>query len=214
MEDIFAAVEWAKKEAFTDDSVPVFLLGESFGGLQVLVAALDSKDHGVELAGVIVLGGLIKVAEDLVPPRFVIKILSWLAPYYSLMKMPATDMSKTFDEAFGDPEWAAVCRTDPAVKVSPQSTLGAAAATLATGDKVLARARELDVPLLAVHGVHDCRVDFDAVHQFVDQAGSDAEGFWIEDTTGHQLLQDRKEVTDRVMEKVADWIVKQVQSSK
>jgi alpha-beta hydrolase superfamily lysophospholipase len=210
VEDIFAAVVWAKKEAFTD-SVPIFLLGESFGGLQVIVAALDARDYGVELAGIIVLGALIKIADGLLPPRPVLKILSWLAPYYALMKMPATDMmSKTFDDAFGDPKWALACRMDPAVKVSPRPTLAGAITTVTTGEKVATRARELNVPLLAVHGVRDCRADFDAVHQFVDQAGSDAEGFWIEDTSGHQLLQDRKEVTDRVKEKVADWIIKRV----
>jgi alpha-beta hydrolase superfamily lysophospholipase len=206
VEDVFEAVEWAQKEAGST-TLPVFLLGESFGGLQVLAAGLDAE---IPLAGVIVLGAVIEIAPGLLPPRFVISMLSLLAPYYPKMKMPATDMSSTFDEAFGDPEWAAIARRDQAVQISPQPTLGAAVATVTTGEKVASRVQEWNLPLLAIHGIHDCRAMFAATQQFVDQAGAHAQGYWVQDTTGHQLLQDRPEITGKVISKIVDWITVQV----
>jgi alpha-beta hydrolase superfamily lysophospholipase len=119
-------------------------------------------------------------------------------------------MSSTFDEAFGDPEWAAIARRDQAVQISPQPTLGAAVATVTTGEKVASRVQEWNLPLLAIHGIHDCRAMFAATQQFVDQAGAHAQGYWVQDTTGHQLLQDRPEITGKVISKIVDWITVQV----
>jgi hypothetical protein len=59
-------------------------------------------DAEIPFAGVIVMGALIEISPGILPPYFVMSILSLLAPYYPKMKMPATDMSSTFDATFGD----------------------------------------------------------------------------------------------------------------
>jgi alpha-beta hydrolase superfamily lysophospholipase len=165
-----------------------------------------------DIAGVVTLGALLRVGPNMLPPKFVLRVLQWLRPYYPKMKMPATDFSASFDDAFGDKRWAAVARSDPRVQVSPQATLSGAVLTVSTGEDILARANEWNLPLLAIHSKYDCRADFDAIHQFVDKAGRrcKAEGYWLDDTTGHQLLLDVPAVTNRVMDKVADWVRAQV----
>jgi alpha-beta hydrolase superfamily lysophospholipase len=204
VDEVYEAVDWAKKEA-ENKELPLFLVGESFGAVQVLSAAFDCLERNVHLTGVVILGGLIRPAKEVLPPTPVIKILIWLSKYYSKFKMPAANYSETFDEAFGDKEWAKVARSDPMVNVSPQFTLGATASILSGGETLLGRASAFPVPLLAIHGSRDCRTQCEAVQEFVDQVGTKAEIMLI-DTNGHQLLQDKPDVTDLVIDKVATWM--------
>lgn len=209
VEDLFAAIVWAKQECGYD-KIPVFLYGESFGGLQVLEAALQSDFYQTPLAGVIASAPVLRIDPALMPPQFLLDFLIWIAPYYPRTKIPATDMSSTYDEAFGDPQWAAVTRSDPKVQVSPAFTLAGVRSTLATGPAILARAKEFQVPLLALHSTRDCRTVCAATQQLVDAMGPRAEGLWLKETSGHQLLQDRPEVTAKVMDKIAGFIKKHI----
>jgi hypothetical protein len=105
------------------------------------------------------------------------------------MTIPATDFSATFVEAFGDKEWAVTARQDPVVQVSLKPTLGSVVSMVASCDTVARQALSLDVHLLAIHAIRDCRTECQAVVQLVDQVGPRlAEGMWLENTTGYQLL--------------------------
>jgi pimeloyl-ACP methyl ester carboxylesterase len=213
VEEVYEAVDWARKEAkiyyesvgeITNDLIPLILLGESFGAIQVLSAALfHDQRKRCNIAGIIVLGALIRPVE--MPPPLALRIIHWMAPYYAKLKMPAMD-SSTFDQAFGDPEWARIARRDPHVQVSPRFTLGAASAILSGGETLLDRAKELrSVPILAIHGRNDCRTQCQAVVELVAKIGPSAELVIIE-TTGHQLLQDQPEIISAVIDKVDSWI--------
>ncbi|MEM6503730.1 MAG: alpha/beta hydrolase [Cyanobacteria bacterium P01_C01_bin.89] len=198
VEDLFAAVAWTKEQLQWTADVPFFLIGESFGGFQVLAAGLAkqrAKANGVKLAGIITTGAALKINPATLPPRPALKILGFLSRYYPKVKMPAADFSSTFDEAFGNKEWAKVARRDLGVQVSPRPTMAGASATVATREKIAKNAEDFKLPLLAIHAIQDCRTTCDAMQRFVERSGSLAEGFWIEGTTGHQLLQDREEVT-------------------
>ncbi|MGD1859076.1 MAG: alpha/beta fold hydrolase [Leptolyngbyaceae cyanobacterium] len=210
VEDIFVAIIWTQQQLQCSADVPIFLIGESFGGLQVLAAGLAeerAKANDINLAGIITTGAALEINPATLPPKPVIKILALLSRYYPRLKMPATDFSATFDAAFGNKEWAKVARFDPGVQVSPRPTMAAAIATVATGEKIARRAEAFGLPLLAIHASKDCRTMCAAMQKFVAQSGPLTEGFWVEDTTGHQLLQDREEVTSRVMEKMASWLL-------
>ena len=210
VEDIFAAVVWTNQQLQCSTDVPIFLIGESFGGLQVLAAGLAedrAKATGINLAGIITTGAALEIDPATLPPKPVIKVLAFLSRYYPGLKMPATDFSATFDAAFGNKEWARVARLDPGVQVSPRPTMAAATAMVTTGEEIARRAEAFGVPLLAIHAIKDCRTMCAAMRKFVDKSGPLTEGFWVEDTTGHQLLQDREEVTSRVMKKMASWLL-------
>ncbi|MEM8545492.1 MAG: alpha/beta fold hydrolase [Cyanobacteria bacterium P01_H01_bin.119] len=210
VEDVFAALVWTQRQLQSSADMPIFLIGESVGGLQVLAAGLAedrAKAAGIKLAGIIATGAALEIDPATLPPKPVIKVLAFLARYFPRLKMPATDFSATFDAAFGDKEWARIARLDPGVQVSPRPTMGAATATVASGEKIARKAGEFGLPLLAIHAVNDCRTMCGAMQKFVARSGPLTEGFWIEDTTGHQLLQDREEITRRVMEKMASWLL-------
>lgn len=210
VEDVFAAVVWTKKQLQCSVDVPIFLIGESFGGLQVLAAGLAedrAKANEINLAGIIATGTTLEVNSAMLPPKSLIKVLTFLSLYFPRLKMPASDFSVNFDEAFGNKEWAKVARLDPVVQVSPKVTMAGVVALLTTGEKLARRARAFGVPLLAIHAIKDSRTICEAMQKFVDQSGPLTEGFWVEDTTGHQLFQDREEITSLVMGKMASWLL-------
>ncbi|GKY90867.1 hypothetical protein MPSEU_000059500 [Mayamaea pseudoterrestris] len=216
LEDVIEAVHWAGKECGSANKViPLFLYGESFGGLEVLQTALDAKLHGITLAGVVVSAPALKLDPKLLPPEFVIRALTWLAPYYPRLKLPATDLGSSYDDAFGDKRWAEVSRRDTKIQTSPSYTLSSAAATLTTGQSLMDQAHDFSVPLLAIHAKRDCRTQCAATEEFVDRVNQGkidplAEGVFFDSTTGHQLLQDLPEVSDTVMDKISAWIHEQV----
>jgi alpha-beta hydrolase superfamily lysophospholipase len=91
-------------------------------------------------------------------------------------------------------------------------TVGAIAATLGTGKRLRPRAKEFPVPFLAVHGKRDVRTSPEVMSEFVDKMGPDKGTIELIDTDGHQLLQDRPEVSAQVAKAIRDWIVKQIAS--
>jgi alpha-beta hydrolase superfamily lysophospholipase len=187
---------------------------------------LDKGKYKSRIDGVMLSGGVIHVKKDFLPPQPVVKILLFLSNYYPKLTMPATDFESTFDEAFGDKEWARTARQDPKIVMSIRPTLGSVAATLGTGEKVMARTQEWSVPLLAIHGKNDCRTELSNMQHFVDLvnknccggSGGKAAGdddaptatLMVMDTNGHQLLQDQPEITNEVIAKFSMWITKQI----
>jgi alpha-beta hydrolase superfamily lysophospholipase len=209
VEDVFAALTWAKSECGYSD-LPTFLFGESMGGLQVLEAAMQSKFYGVSLAGVITTGAVLQVHPSVLPPKPIVKLLTFLAPYYPRLKMPNDSrLEAGYDGAFGDPEWARLTRADVRIMKAPKSTLAAAAAVLSTGPNVQGNAGSFPCPLFAIHAKGDTRVSIEPMKMFVDRLGPEkAQGLWV-DSDGHQLLQDKREVTSTILDMVAGWIVEQ-----
>ncbi|MEO0770152.1 MAG: alpha/beta fold hydrolase [Cyanobacteria bacterium J06649_4] len=103
VEDIFAAAVWTKRQLQCSADVPIFLIGESFGGLQVLAAGLAedrAKAAGINLAGIITTGAALEIDPATLPPRPVIKILAFLSRYFPRAKMPATDEQRCQQPTF------------------------------------------------------------------------------------------------------------------
>jgi alpha-beta hydrolase superfamily lysophospholipase len=180
--------------------------------MQVIDAAFQGADYGVKIAGVVTMGGLLKLGAAFLPPAPVVSVLCLVGRYYPRLVMPATDFESTYDAAFGDPEWARTTRRDPKIAMALKPTLGAAAATLGTGDRLRPRAKDFPVPFLAVHGRRDVRTSPEVMLEFVDRMGPERGTMEMIDTDGHQLLQDRPEVTAKVTATIREWITTQAAS--
>jgi alpha-beta hydrolase superfamily lysophospholipase len=150
---------------------------------------------------------MLKISKQFLPPQPVVSALVWLAQYYPKLVMPATDFESTFDDAFGDKEWARTARADPKVTRQIKPTIGAVAATLGTGQKLLSKAQSFPVPLYALHGKGDTRTSCEAIQEFVDRIGPNRATMEYVDTSGHQLLQDTPEIVRSIQMKVKNWIV-------
>ena len=211
--EIYNVIDYSKKYLLPEDAkdtTPIFLLGESFGGVQVLRALLDAPSSNIR--GVILLGGMVRIKEDFLPPKLIIQILVLLSKCFPRTLMPATDFSQTYDEAFGDVRWATISRNDSKVCINPRPTIQMIKEILCQGDIVVNRIHEIvgsskNTKILAIHSVNDCRTDASAVEKLCTNIGIEqAEFVPIYDTIGHQLLQDQPDITIKVINKIAQWI--------
>lgn len=180
----------------------------------MIAAAFDRKDYNCKIDGVICSGGLIKLGDQFLPPWPVVKIMVFLSQYYPRVVMPATDFESSFDDAFGDKDWAKTARADPKISMEINATIGALGATLSSGTMLRAKARDFPLPFCAIHGKGDVRTSCEAMVEFVDKIGPEKATMHVIETEGHQLLQDKPEVIDDITTKVKDWMLKTIKELK
>ena len=124
--------------------------------------------------------------------------------------LPDSDFGSSFDSAFGDPNWAATARRDPAVQVAPRATVRAGVATMTGSEKVLERLSDLKLPLLVLHARGDTRTLLQGALDFFEGAASTDKGMKILESHGHQLLQDKADVIASTINEIRSWLQKHV----
>lgn len=154
-------------------------------------------------------GPAITLRQDMLPPKFVITIVKFLARFLPNLKMPGTDLFSTFDEAFGDPRWAEAGRADTFIQEAFVSAplLGMAASTLTASDNIVKSMDQVDVPFFILVGSDDTRVNIPDSEKFVQLAKSKDKRLKIIDNARHLLFQDKPEITKEVIEDITDWIL-------
>lgn len=103
------------------EGCPIFLLGESMGGVAALHALVLNDGTRLAVDGLLLCGTVIKPAPEVVPPRVVFELLRLVAWFLPTMRIPGEGVGgKTFDEAFGDPDVPETATADPLVtRASP-----------------------------------------------------------------------------------------------
>jgi len=155
---------------------PVFLVGHSMGGL---IGALYLLEHQNELAGAVLSGPLVKLANNISPlVVFMGKLLSMLTPKAGLMALDAAGVSR-------DPAVVQAYVNDPLVHTG-KMTARLAGELVAATQHITAEAAKITLPLLIVQGSEDklvnpegARTLYDAVHS-TDKTLKVYEGFYHE----------------------------------
>lgn len=184
---------------------PVFCLGESFGGMVLLYHMLREPNA----SGYILTGPVIRIRKEMLPPKIVQRIIKFLAMFFPHLKMPGTDFMTTFDEAFGDPRWAAAGRADPFIQeaASTPPRLGMAASVISASDTIWENKQEVHVPFAIFMGEKDVRVYIPDSEALYEEAKSTDKTLKIVEGGHHQLFQDAPQVTQSVVDGVGDWIL-------
>lgn len=131
------------KAQFPD--LPRFLIGHSMGGL---ISVAHLLDHQADYVGAILSGPAVKPAEPPSTATLIIgRLLSRLAPKAGILQLDSSAVSR-------DPEVVAAYRADPLVHTGKMSAR-LAAEMLDAMAMAQARAGELSLPLLIVHGSED-----------------------------------------------------------
>lgn len=145
--EVRAAV--ARARAALPDAVPVFLLGESMGGLCALQHLVL---HKLDVDGVILCGALIQIAPALLPPRVMMPILRAVAWLFPTMAVPDNDVAgETFDTAFGDPAVGPAAREDPLVTDKDPLRLGYMMSAMNAMELVKQEAAKIEVNCAGDH---------------------------------------------------------------
>lgn len=112
----------ARARGALPEGTPIFLLGESMGGLCALYHLIV---HENDVDGLILCGAVIAIDDALLPPRFVIPALRGLGGLLPMLGVPGQAIGgETFEGAFGDPEVGPLAREDPLVMDKEVPRLG------------------------------------------------------------------------------------------
>ncbi len=192
----------------TAPSVPVFVLGESMGGLIALLLALR-KHVGPQICGLVLCGAALKMTEALQPPRTMIALAKLIGLLFPELAVPGESLfGDTWDEAFGDDEARTLSKIDPLVNFGIPMTMGGLRAHFRATDGIGERAADLEVGnLLAMHYVADTRVSFEAVQSFVRNAAKVESRETVPfGGNSHQLFQDVPDVRSNAISRVIQFV--------
>jgi alpha-beta hydrolase superfamily lysophospholipase len=189
-EDVTAFLRWSQAQS---PDAPLFLLGHSQGGLVVL----DYAEHDPQgLAGVIASGpalGKLPVSPLMI---WAARLMSKVWPRFTQdVKLDASALSR-------DPAVPIAYRDDPLVHGLASARLGTE--ILATIDRVLARASDLRLPCLIVHGSADRFAPAEATRAFYesltcpDKQRIEYEGYY------HEVFNDIGK--EKVLADVETWL--------
>jgi len=188
--------------------LPCFLFGESMGGTVVLKSSLRPHLSG-RIAGLLLAAPVIRVAEEVLPPPWMLWGLRVVSSFMPRMKVPA-HQDDTFDQAFGDKSWAAKARADPLVVFEPPR--------LRTADEIISTCEQLadtlhlvSAPLFVLHGTEDVRTSAENSKELIERAASADKELKLYPGAAHQLLQDKADITKNVIADIKQWIGTRVQ---
>eukprot|EP00958_Prasinococcus_capsulatus_P012511 scaffold1248_cov393-Prasinococcus_capsulatus_cf.AAC.33 len=142
----------------------------------------------------------------MLPHPALVKALEMLAVIFPRAPLPDSNFGSTFDDAFGDPKWAATARRDPAVQVAPRASVRAGVSTIKSCEDVLNKASDIGLPLLVLHAEGDTRTAPEGATELFEGASSQDKTLQLFPSAGHQLLQDQEEITKEVIDTIRTWL--------
>ncbi|KAK9828828.1 hypothetical protein WJX72_002292 [[Myrmecia] bisecta] len=207
--DLIEDVQLAKQQlAAQCKGLPLFIYGESMGALLLLLYAAE-QGAASDLSGMVLAAPVVKVAEAVLPPKHLLLFLRLLAKAFPRLQVPTTELQDTYLAAFGDQELAKRSLQDPLV-VFEGPTLRLLDETFAATDKLAADMRNIQVPLLIMHGLDDVRTDPANSRVLYDGIGSKTKELKLYPHMKHQLLQETTQNKRQVMQDLIDWMEERI----
>jgi alpha-beta hydrolase superfamily lysophospholipase len=190
LDDIDAVVVRARAES----GGPVVLIGHSFGGLLAIAYALKHSDH---------IDKAVFSAPLLIPK---VKVPAWKQPLTKLLPRiaPRVAVSNEVDPKLlsHDPEVVRRYATDPLVH--DRITGGLYGDTIARGEEFIARAPEVRVPFLLLHGRDDQIVDPSGSQRFFARATTPERAFCLYPGLYHEVFNETEQ--EKVFQDVESWL--------
>ena len=174
--------------------VPVLLFGHSMGSL---ISANYLLDHASGLAGAVLSGALIAMADQVTPlTLFLAKALSALAPRAKLQGIEAQYVSR-------DPEVVQAYVNDPLVYTGkvPART---GAEIIAAQQRAMAGASTITLPVLMVHGSGDRLAPLSGAQAFYEALGSTDKTLKVYDELFHEVCNEPE--CGMVLSDISDWL--------
>lgn len=184
---------------------PLYVFGESIGGTIALLLSLKPIANDA-VSGLVLSAPVLKVSQNVLPPPPVVAVVRFLSNLFPKIKMPAQELDSTFDQAFGNQEYAAYARKDPLVVFDPPR-LKTAAQILSTcgkmGPKLYAK---LNIPVLILHGKNDKRTEYENSVDVYNSCSSKVKQLRLYDGMTHQLLQETDRNLATVKRDLKTWL--------
>jgi len=190
LDDVDLVVQRARGES----GGPLVMIGHSFGGLMGLAYALDSPGK---------LDKAVFSAPALVPK---VKVPAWKQALASVLPRiaPKTSFANEIDPTVlsHDPAIARAYTSD--TLVHNQITAGLYASIIARGETFIARAPELQVPFLLLHGRDDQIVDPIGSQRFFAAATAPGRAFILYPGLYHEIFNEVEQ--EKVFQDIESWL--------
>jgi acylglycerol lipase len=191
------------EEKATRPGVPIALYGESQGAIMVTALAAENDPN---LSALVVSAGLFRLAPKTSPPAPVVWLIKHLGALFPQKRVVLKELDATFDEAFGDPRWAAAARKDPLIVVN-EFFLGSSSQTLKALPRLMSMAPKISqIPVLVQHPEFDTRTDPAAAKEWFESVGSADKTLKMYPDASHQMFQDSEENVRIVTEDLVSWL--------
>ena len=182
---------WVKEK---HPGAPLVLLGHSMGGL---IAAAFLREAQSEFRACVLSGPALE--SDAAPPAVVLwinRLLSALAPTVPMIALDPAGVSR-------DPEVVRAYVSDPLVHHG-KVTARLIGEMMAAMKETLARADEVWLPLLIMHGEDDLLTSPDGSREFYARAASDDKTLKIYPDLYHEIFNEPEK--DVVLAEMTDWL--------
>lgn len=175
---------------------PLFLVGLSMGGLIAINYALN---HSNRIDGVVAVAPALSADGASPIVRKAMKAISRIAPKLSLPS--GLDLSEITRDAYA----ASVYTSDPLLQTKVTARLGAE--VISAIDQVQARAGDVEVPTLIVHGEADRISPINGSERFIANSTRTIDYQKIEGAFHNLFIETNK---DQVLRSISDWIGEQI----
>ena len=175
-----------------EGAAPLFVYGHGMGGS---IAALWQLESRAYVAGLVLSGAALQPRPVAAEARAT-RLLSALAPHARILQLDVRRISRdrgTVEDALRD----TLVHQPPAPARTAKELLDAI-------ERLEARAPELTVPLLVMHGSADVVNDPEGSRRLVDRAGSADKQLYLYDGLAHDLLHEPERA--RVARDAAEWL--------
>ena len=186
--------------AQTESGGPVVLVAHSLGGLIGICYAMR---HGDRIERAVFSAPALRVKAQ-VPgwKRAIAKVLPRVAPRAGLSSdVDAGILSH-------DPEVGQAYRDDPLVHT--RITAGLYGATFARGENIIARAAEVRVPFLLLHGAQDVLIDPVGSQRFFARATAPGRAFCLYPGMFHEIFNEVDQ--ERVFQDIESWLTQRTEA--
>ena len=191
LDDLAQVLERAKKNYL---ELPIFLFGHSMGGGIVTLFAIDRRP---EVQGLVLSGPSVKVSDDISP--FLQKIsgvLSAILPKLPAIKLDSASISK-------DPAVVAAYDTDPLNYRG--GILARTGAELLKATKIIStRMKEIELPILIMHGAEDKLADVSGSETLHKEVSSKDNTLKIYKGLYHEILNEPER--EQVLKDMLTWL--------
>lgn len=181
--------------------LPRFLLGQSMGGAVALKVHLKQPEFW---NGAVLVAPMCKIADDVVPPWAVQKLLTGVAkvlPKYKLV--PQKDLG---DMAFRDPEKKLLTAYN-VIAYKDRPRLGTALELFNTTQEIESQLEKVSLPLLILHGKADIVTDPAVSKTLYEKAKSTDKKLNLYDNSSHSLMEgEPDDVIVRVLNDIITWL--------
>eukprot|EP01025_Chloroclados_australasicus_P059070 TRINITY_DN7457_c0_g1_i3.p1 TRINITY_DN7457_c0_g1~~TRINITY_DN7457_c0_g1_i3.p1 ORF type:complete len:353 (+),score=37.90 TRINITY_DN7457_c0_g1_i3:94-1152(+) len=204
VEDLLAVLQWTSERHV---GLPLFIFGESMGGSIVLSLMTQHADADVVKAvqGVALACPVLQINPKLLPPRPVLAVMGAVSLAFPKLPLP-NEVEKTFEDAFGDKDFAAEARHDPLVVFDPPR-LRDISTLISALRRMLPLARKMQTPWLIIQGQLDTRIEPRHAVEFHVHSTCEDKTLKQYPDAHHQMFQDIEDVTQRAMTDFSEWFL-------